>query len=487
MSAQEQVMRYVATKTMRQFHSSNAFVRALMGPIGSGKSVACCNELMRRAVEQEPNFMGVRKTRMCVVRNTYRELSDSTVRTWLDWFPTDVFGRFVRNEATHELRFGLPDGTSVECDVLFRALDGPDDQPKLRSVEYTMGWLNEAKEIDFSIFTTLKERIGRYPAEKDGVNITYAGIIMDTNPPDTDSWFYRQFEEVVEPTWEIYKQPPALLRFENKDGTFRYLPNPDAENVDHQQLRYQYWLNQISGNTVEWINVYVMGEYGTSLDGKPVYPAYVDGKHCVSAAKIPIFSSLPLRLGWDFGRTPACIVSQISPRGGLNVLKEFTSENTDIRSFVREVVRPELLNLYHGAKFYSWADPAGMSGQQGTSDNLFDILKQEGYATEPGGPKGNRIEPRLDSVNRYLLMMIDGEPGFQLSDECRVLRRGFLGGYRYKRIQSGGGGRYKDEPEKNQYSHPHDALQYSCIGGQGEILTGAKAQRREIKVRRWAA
>jgi hypothetical protein len=30
---------YVASKTMKDFHKSDKFVRSLMGPIGSGKSV----------------------------------------------------------------------------------------------------------------------------------------------------------------------------------------------------------------------------------------------------------------------------------------------------------------------------------------------------------------------------------------------------------------------------------------------------------------
>ena len=40
---------YRATPTGSKFHKSDAFVRLIMGPICSGKSVACCWELFRKA------------------------------------------------------------------------------------------------------------------------------------------------------------------------------------------------------------------------------------------------------------------------------------------------------------------------------------------------------------------------------------------------------------------------------------------------------
>ena len=36
------------------FHNSDAFVRGLLGPVGSGKSSACCVEIVMRALKQKP-------------------------------------------------------------------------------------------------------------------------------------------------------------------------------------------------------------------------------------------------------------------------------------------------------------------------------------------------------------------------------------------------------------------------------------------------
>ena len=73
---------YTPHKTTREFMLSDASMRALMGPVGSGKSVACSFEVVRRATMQKPNQNGIRKTRAAVVRETARQLADTTIKTF---------------------------------------------------------------------------------------------------------------------------------------------------------------------------------------------------------------------------------------------------------------------------------------------------------------------------------------------------------------------------------------------------------------------
>ncbi len=54
-----------------------------------------------------------------------------------------------------------------------------------------------------------------------------------------------------------------------------------------------------------------------------------------------------------------------------------------------------------------------------------------------------------------------------LDPRCGVLRKGFNGGYKYRRVQVSGDERFTDEPNKNRYSHPHDALQYAALESGG--------------------
>ena len=38
-----------------KFLQDDSFVKSIMGPVGSGKSYACCAELFKRAVQQKPS------------------------------------------------------------------------------------------------------------------------------------------------------------------------------------------------------------------------------------------------------------------------------------------------------------------------------------------------------------------------------------------------------------------------------------------------
>ena len=47
---------------LKGFMKDDSFFRGIRGPVGSGKSVGCCVEVFRRALEQKPNDDGVRKS-----------------------------------------------------------------------------------------------------------------------------------------------------------------------------------------------------------------------------------------------------------------------------------------------------------------------------------------------------------------------------------------------------------------------------------------
>ena len=448
------LIEYIAEPTLEKFHASEAFVRGLMGPIGSGKSVGSMQECIRIGIAQNPQQDGIRRSRMAFVRNTYPELKTTTLATFNDWYG-EISTVKYDSPITAHVKFD-----DVDIEILFLALDKEGDVKKLKSLELTAIWYNEASEISKSVFEMGTGRVGRYPAKKDGGPVQSC-VILDTNPPDDDHWWYELFEENCPDTYEVFKQPPALIKLEGKSGPI-YIPNPIAENVKHQPLGYTYWIRQIAGKKAEWIKVFIMGQYGTSSDGRPCYPYYNDQVHLAKRPLTP-YEGTPILLGWDYGRTPACILGQITPKGQLIVFDEIVVEHDGmgmgIRKFTAEVVGPYLKLKYpNWCEFISWGDPAGIARSQKVEQNCFEIQAEEGIPTSPATT--NSIDLRLDNVEYFLQRMYDGEPGFQLSPNCRILRKGFLGGYQFERIQVVGDARYKDTPKKNRYSHPHDGLQY---------------------------
>lgn len=222
-----QKIQYQASRTGAKFHASDAFVRGIMGPVGSGKSVMCVTEILKRAYQQKADANGRRRSRWAVVRNTYPELKATTIKTWSDWVPESICPIVYGAPITGHMETRLKDGTILDLEVLFLALDKMKDQKKLLSLELTGAWFNEVREIPKPIVDAMLSRVGRFPSKRDGGS-KWIGVIMDTNPPDDLHWYYHLAEEDTPAGWEFFRQPGGLIR--NGD---QYSINPDAENLEH--------------------------------------------------------------------------------------------------------------------------------------------------------------------------------------------------------------------------------------------------------------
>lgn len=180
---------YASVPTIKRFSQSRAFIRGLMGPFGSGKSSGCVIELVKWA-KRQPLINGKRRARFACIRNTYGRLADTTIKTFTHWLPDGVFGKF--NKSEHIYRLNALDDLDVE--ILFRALDRPEHVSNLFSLDLTGAFVNEAREVPWAVIKALKGRVDRYPPISEGGCVD-PGIIMDTKPPDDDSWWYKLFEE----------------------------------------------------------------------------------------------------------------------------------------------------------------------------------------------------------------------------------------------------------------------------------------------------
>jgi hypothetical protein len=459
---------YNPSPTLARFHASQALVRGVRGPIGSGKSVGCCWEIWTRALEQRQSPDGVRRSRWLITRNTYGELTSTTIKTWLDWFPEERFGKLVHGAPiTHNLAWEHEDGSKVELEVLFLALDRPDHVKKLLSLEITGGWMNEAREQPKAILDALTGRVGRYPRGEDG-GCTWYGVIMDTNPPDDDHWWYTLAEEDRPKDFEFFAQPagddPAA---ENLDWLVQ-TPETLALPVGHPDRVAQgrrYYERIKSGKSVEWVKVYVKGQYGSVFDGKPVFREYNDALHCKAINPLP---GVPITIGLDFGLTPAAVFVQQDANGRLLVLDELCGEDMAVRQFIADVLKPQLEKIYPGwlasdepGMLTIVGDPAGQQRAQSDGKTCFEELKAANLPIRAA--KTNAWLARRGAVAWFLSRLHNGQPQLLIDPCCNLLRKGFNGAYKYRRLQVAGAERYTDEAEKNAFSHPHDALQYAAL------------------------
>jgi len=436
---------YQHIPTIRDFSRDDSFIRGLMGPFGSGKSSGCVIEILRRSQTQDPSKDGIRRTRWAVIRNTYPQLKDTTIKTFHQWLPPDKFGKYT--PSNHDYLITAFPG--VEIEIMYRALDRPEHVANLLSLELTGAWVNEAREIPWTIVKALRGRVGRYPAQRDGGPSWY-GIIMDTNPPDDESWWYKLFEENRPDNVAIYKQPSGR--------------SEQAENIPN--LPKGYYDHLCSDGDEEFIKVYVDGEYGYVREGKPVYPEYLDSTHCKPCQPI---KGKPIIRGWDFGLTPACVFTQVLPGGQWIIFDEMTSESMGADRFSDDVLE-YCSKEYPKYQFEDYGDPAGNQKAQTDEKTCFEVLKGKGIQIQPGE---QTVELRISSVKKPLRSLVDGKPRLIVDPKCKLLRRGFQGRYQYKRLQVSQE-RYHEKPDKNEYSHPHDALQYVATRLFGAMVRSKK-------------
>ena len=459
---------------LKDFMKSDVFFRGLRGPVGSGKSVGCCVEIFRRALQQEKDDSGKRRSRWAIIRNTNPQLKTTTIKTWLDWFPEEDWGKFSWVVPyTHHIQVN-----DLDLEVLFLALDRPEDVKKLLSLELTGIWVNEAREIPKSIIDACTMRVGRYPSMKDG-GCTWTGVICDTNAPEEDHWWPIMSGEVPVPdhigreeakmlikpdNWQFFTQPSGMIEEKDEEGEIKkYVVNKQAENMAN--MRKDYYPNIVQGKTKSWIDVYVMNRLGSIKDGKPVYGMFAPDIH-IAKEEIPVAAGVPVYIGVDFGLTPAATVGQ-KVRGRWLVLQEIVAFDMGIVRFT-ELLRSEIATRYAGSEVIIFGDPAGDFRAQTDESTPFQILRGGGLYARPA--PSNDVALRLESVSAPLGRMIEGLSGFLIDPRCRTLIKGFEGGYQYKRMQVSGE-RYADKPDKNHFSHVHDALQYMMLGsGEGRSL-----------------
>jgi hypothetical protein len=160
---------YCPSPTILALHNSSAFIKAVAGPPGGGKSVGAFMDGLLRCMRQPADRDGVRRFRLACARATYPKLKTTTLKTVQDWMPRE-FGDVKLTAPMESLyTFPLPDGTRVRFEVLFIALEDEQDIEDMKSLEVSMFWLHEATELAEAILRIAVQRVGRYPSMKNGV------------------------------------------------------------------------------------------------------------------------------------------------------------------------------------------------------------------------------------------------------------------------------------------------------------------------------
>ena len=295
----------------------------------------------------------MRRSKGVVIRSTYPPAAEH------DGAVAGAAGSATRSAASpgrdpfeHRLRFALADGTRVEADVVFLALDGPDAEEKLRGLEVTWAWVNEAREIPKPVFSFLLGRVGRYPADARR-RADLVGRVLRHQQHGTATTGCTSCSRRSGPRAGACSGSPAACCGTASPGCRTRRPRT------WRNLPAGYYQRQLAGQSHDWIRIYLANEPGFVIDGRPVYPEFFDSLHVAAEPLAPV-PYAPVVIGLDFGLTPAAVFCQRTARGRWLVLAELVAEDMGVTRFA-ELLAAHIAAWFPGVECRAWGDPAGSS------------------------------------------------------------------------------------------------------------------------------
>ena len=458
-------LKFEASPTVSDFLAARDKHKILAGPVGGGKTSAAIIHTLMNAIHQEPDNDGIRRTRHLIVRNTVPMLKQTTIKSFLDWIPDGVFGKWLSSDKTYYMKFD-----DVEAEVLFMSLEDANDIRKLLSLETTTAFFNEFREINPDIVEGLigTKRVGRYPSRKQGPGATYPCIIADTNMPAQDSWHQQTMDGVIG-NWKLFKQPSGR--------------SEEAENLIYLPPGYY----DTEGLSDEYVKTMIDCEYGTSREGLPVFRTTFIPDFHIASTPLRHINGEPLIIGMDAGLTPAAIIGQSVPGGRTHILNECWTppENSmGMERFLTTRLLPLLRSKYAGCPVQVVIDPAAMQRAQANEETVYEIIKKHGLNVVTAHT--NKQDLRIGSAETMFAQQIEGKAALLIDKTCVGLVAALKYGYKYAAKKDG---EIEEKPLKN---HPDsdiaDAFTYLTVQ-LGGIKGGNRAERREIKPSpfKWAA
>lgn len=438
--------------TLKRFARSNAFVRFIVGPVGSGKSSRCLREIVRRAVRQHASPDKVRRTRFVIIRNTYSQLRDTTRKTFEQWVPSWM-GRWHEQAFTFVLTLSLNDGTRVEAEILFRALDRPEDVQKLLSLELTGAYINEAREVPKHVLDILETRVGRYPSKAQG-GPSWFGIWADTNPWHGGHWGAKLFAKGL-PGYELYRQPGGR--------------SEKAEN--RENLPDGYYERLCVGKSSEYITVYVDGEDADADEGAifGAWMAALRKRGGVRAFDHPMDEVFTV---WDLGHSDATGIWfwRINAQGLPDVVDHYENAGQGLSHYFgivdakAEIVDPKGAIVRNGYRYARhWLPHDAVAKTLATQQSVFDQCVEHWGVNRVALVPTNKLSVQ-DGIEaaRWLL-----EQPIQFHERCDVVGRfehsglNALEEYRYEWDEENQC--FSRTPIHNWASHTASAFRYLAL------------------------
>ena len=425
-----------ANPTQKAFINSRAEADLFSSRKGEGKSTALCWACWYHT-RNNPG------AQWAIIRDTWTNLRRTTLAEFFRWFPAGVWGTW--HEQNREFTWN-PHLMGPGSRVTFLGLDDKTDAAKVASMPLGGVGLDEpcpaASEglgIDDFVFTTAMGQL-RQPGMR-----WYAAKIAQNNSDETH-WTYRRF---VDPGTGPHGG--ALLPLQ--EPGFRLWQPVYAENTANLKPGYYEAMRREWADRPDLVSRFVDGKITNQLIGRPVTPEWDDNVH-LARELVPVRGT-DLILCWDWGNTPACAITQLTPLGHWLILETHVGVDVGVYELITDQIKPALRDRYRRFKWWHTGDPSGARKEQSSVDqSAVRVVKKElGGVWRPGPQDPMDGVPALRSVMRSI--------GRVKVDRTRAKEAWWAlrGGWHFHIARSGvAGGR----PVKDVHSHIGDALAHGA-------------------------
>lgn len=363
---------YIPMEHQMDFHLDHHKIKMWSGGFGSAKTSTCGAEFIGYALST-PNGVGL------VGASTYPQLEQTSKKQILDMLPDAFIDAIDKKNNIWYLTNGY--------EIMFRSFD---DEQKLRSLNLSHIWMEEANGTDFSIYTQLETRL-RHHATDDH------RLLISTNPDM--NWIRQEIlmkSEVIVGASEKYVQQVEDI---NKN-----ISTHIAATEKNTFLPPNYVNDLKAGKPQWWIARYLEGSFNFSEGA--VYPHF--SSTIVDISPIEIKNNIRTK-GWkvlgggDFGirDNTVLLLAALDPLEGIvYVYSEYVANRVGIPTHARAMKR-DMEHIPLGSLMKLMGDPSGKRKNLSDSRSVFDHYAEYGIYFQPGD---NRIDVGIMKVFSYIEM-----------------------------------------------------------------------------------
>lgn len=409
-------------------------IQAYVGAFGSGKTFGVCLATVGLCYEYPGikillgrfNATDLRDTTQATFFELINGIEERVRQMFPDEEPDDLPEVGIFHKSVNEFEF------SNKSTVLFRTLE--DAERKYKSLNIGAFGIDEASEVSEGAILMLLSRCR---------NIGFPNVgYLASNPTGVNHWLYDWFVRNVRSGYNLFRT-----------NTLENVDNLPVGYVDKLRERYNE----------DWVNRYLLGEWGGLDEGLPVFPSFDQRIHVVDRE---YDRKRRILIGIDYGfQNPGVVWGQIDKDQRLVILKTWLPHSLDTFKLCEGILKrneswfPNCVPAYFvghdGNKKYS-------ASQEGPTRTDNEILIS--YGMRPRY-KYHYIERGFTTLRNLLKVRDDGLPALLVHSNNTTLIEALGGGYRYAKNR-------EDKVEKTGIYDPIvDALRYlavNCFASSGD-------------------